>query len=609
MSARLDEIAAHLPTSAGVYLYKDRKGRVIYVGKAVNVRARVRQYLSGQDGRVMVPFLVAAAHDIDCVVVATEKEALLLENTLIKKHRPRFNVKLRDDSNYLHLRLDLREPWPRYRVVRNIGGDGARYFGPYASAQKARETLSYLQRIFPLRTCTDAVLKSRKRPCILHQMGRCGAPCVGLVTPSAYQQVAQESTQLLEGRLRGVIDGLTDRMMAAAEEERFEEAARLRDLVRSIQATVEKQAVVDVKQADRDVWGVARDGLVVAIAVLPVREGVVSEPTTQVARGVVEEEAELLSSALNDYYTEGTVIPPQVLLPVLPPDHAALGVVLGERAGHKVKLLAPERGEKVELLALARANASAALKRARSDVSRTDDALAEIAKIAGLSSPPHRMECFDNSHLAGTNPVASMAVFLDGKPARQEYRRYRIKTAAPGDDYGAMKEILERRIRRGLAPGGELPDLLVIDGGKGQLGVVLAVLSDLGVPDLPVIGISKPRTEHARGERDATDKIVLPGVKDPLRMAPHHPALRMLQYLRDETHKTAVGYQRKVRTAAQLTTALDGIAGVGPARRKALLRAFGSVQRLLEVSESEIAAAPGVGAAVAKKVVAALQEG
>ncbi|MCB9664932.1 MAG: excinuclease ABC subunit UvrC [Alphaproteobacteria bacterium] len=599
--SRLDELAASLPTGAGVYLWKDRRGRVLYVGKAVNLRARVRQYLSGQDGRTMVPFLVGRATDIEVVLTGTEKEALLLENTLIKKHRPRFNVKLRDDSNFLHLRLDLDEAWPRYRLVRSFGDDGARYFGPYASAQKARQTLTFLQRLFPLRTCTDATLRSRRRPCILHQMGRCVAPCVGLVDEAAYRRLAEESTALLEGRTRGVVASLEARMRAAADREAFEEAARLRDLIVSIRSTVEAQQVVDPRLSDRDVWGVHRDGYTVGISVLPVREGVMTEPQGRVVQGVVEDDAELLSSLLNAAYEVGTPIPEEILVPVLPSDHEALEELLSDRRGRRVRVRRPERGPKVRLLELAAKNARLRLEQQGDEEARRREALQAVADLLGLPEAPRRMECFDNSHLGGTNPVSAMAVFVDGRPSREHYRRYKVKEAPGGDDYAAMREVLMRRLERGIAED-ELPDLLVIDGGKGQLGVAVAVLEDLGLHALPVVGISKPRTEHAKGERAATDKLVLPHLKDPIRARPDHPGLRLLQHLRDQTHDHAVGYQRKVRRKATLSSALEEIPGVGPARRRALLRELGSLKGVMAASEAQLAAVAGIGPELAQRI-------
>jgi len=604
---RLDDIATDLPREPGVYLFKDRRGKVLYVGKALSLRARVRQYLSGHDERAMVPFLVRRAHDVDVIVTRTEKEALLLENTLIKQHRPRFNVKLRDDANFLHLRLDPDEAWPRYRLVRRIADDGARYFGPFASAHKARQTLEYLGRIFPLRTCTDATLRSRRRPCLLHQMGRCVAPCVEEVDPEGYRQIALDSTALLEGRLDEVARDLQARMEQAAAQEAFEEAARWRDLLRSVQATVERQQVVDPSLADRDVWGLHRDGGMVALCVVPMRAGAVGEPRAQVLEAGVESDAELLSSALNAWYQDGVPIPDEVLLPGLPSDHEALSELLSERRGRKVRLHAPQRGDKVRLVDIAARNARVRLEQDTDEEARRRQALQALADALRLPGPPTRIECFDNSHLGGKDPVAAMAVFVDGAPARAETRRYRIKMAAGDDDYAAMREILTRRVRRGLRDG-VLPDLLVIDGGKGQVGVARAVLTDAGLDDLPLVGIAKARDAKGRADRrkGAVDRLFLPDVKDPLRLPGHHPGLRLLMHVRDQAHDHAVRYQRKTRRKGTLTSVLEGVPGVGPARRRALLSALGSVRGVLAADEATLASVDGIGPALAASLHAAL---
>lgn len=604
MNDELLRKAAGLPTTAGVYLFKDRRGRVIYVGKAINLRARVRQYVSLQDERFMVPHLVAAAFELEVVATDTEKEALLLENTLIKKHRPRYNTQLRDDKSFLHLRLDPRSDWPRWLLVRRIKDDGARYFGPFHSASKARETLAVLGRSFPLRTCSDATLASRSRPCILHQMHRCGAPCVGLVGREGYREVVDESVLFLEGRKRPLVQRLDARMRRLADEERFEEAARLRDLVRSVEATLERQKVVDPKLGDRDVWGIFREGARGALAVLPIREGLMGEPTVGLGDALVGEDEELLSTAINEHYPAGADIPPEILVSVLPHDAAALEEVLGERRGAKVEIRAPARGDKVRLVALAAENARLRFANAHDAEERLRRALADLAEVVGLPVPPHRIECFDNSNLQGTNPVAAMSVLIDGKPARGEYRRYRVKTVVGADDYATMAEIVRRRVRRGRDEG-NLPDLLVVDGGRGQLNVALAVLKDEGVA-LRVVGLSKPRTEHARGESDATDKIVLPEAKDPIRLPSGHPALRLMQLVRDEVHAHAVRYHRQVRGKVALVSALEAIPGVGPTRRKALLTALGSARAVAEADRETIAAVPGIGPAMAAQIYAAL---
>lgn len=600
----LETRTALLPTTAGVYLFKDRRGKVIYVGKAINLRARVRQYLAGADERHMVPFLVHAADDVEVVLVNTEKEALLLENTLIKKYRPRFNAKLRDDSNFLHLRIDPRGEWPRYDLVRRIRSDGARYFGPYHSASKARTTLAFLQRAFPLRTCTDAVLKSRRRPCLLHQMGRCSAPCVGLIEKVPYDEIVEGSMNLLEGRKQPAIEHLKQRMQTAADALEFEKAARLRDLAWSIQASVERQQVVATDLGDRDVWGLYREGRRGAFAIVPIREGMMGEPrSAPIAFG--EEDPELLSSLLNTTYSGETPIPAEILVPVLPPDAEVLEDVLSERRRARVRLHAPQRGDKVRLIELASENARMRYLRETDEDERHRRAMVELAEVLELAEPPHRIECFDNSNLQGTNPVAAMSVFLDGRPARAEYRRYRVKTVVGADDYATMREIIDRRFRRAIEEGVRA-DLLVVDGGKGQLGVAVAVLQDLGLHDQAVVGIAKPRTEHARGEKDATDKVYLPHRKDPIRLPQGHPALRILQHVRDEVHRHAVRYHRQVRDRDLLASVLEEIPGIGPARRKALLTALGSADAVADASVEMLARIGGIGPALAEQIHAAL---
>jgi len=599
---QLEEKAAELPTQSGVYLYKDRRGRVLYVGKANNLRSRVRQYIHGHDDRAMVPHLVRSAVDIEVIVTHTEQEALLLENTLIKKHRPRFNAKLRDDANYLHLRINPREPWPRFTVTRNLSRDGSRTFGPYASATRARATLTFIQRAFPLRTCSDSTLKNRTRPCLLYQMKRCLAPCVDLADKAEYDEAVKDAMMLLDGRSQKVVKKLEARMARAAEDLRFEDAARLRDLIKAIQATIERQHVIDPRMEDRDVWGLVRDGGRVAIAILPIRRGVLGEPQVIVREGAFEEDEALLSSTINTHY-DGQ-FPAEILVPLEPESGDALRQVLSDRLGRKVTIHVPQRGKKARLLELAAQNARVRFDRAHDEASRRADGLASLAQLLDLDGPPQRMECFDNSHLSGTDPVAAMAVFMDGAPSKKDYRRYRIKTAKGGDDYGGMREILTRRFKRALDDG-IFPDLLVVDGGKGQLGVALAVLQDLGIEDQPVIGLAKPRTERKKGQR-AVDKIVLPNVREPVRLRSNNPALQILQHLRDETHNAAVRYQGKVRRKQKLTSVLEGVPGVGPSRRRALLKALGSMRAVASASVEEIAAVPGMGEKTAQTIWNAL---
>lgn len=612
--------AAELPAQPGVYLFYAPDGEVLYVGKARNLRARVRQYLGGHDERMMVPFLVRQAARVEVVLTANEKEALLLENTLIKRHTPRYNVKLRDDKNFLHLRIDPREPWPRFRLVRRIRADGARTFGPYASAQKARNTLAFLERAFPLRTCTDAVLASRRRPCLLHQMGRCVAPCVpGHTDEQAYARLVQQATWFLEGRDRELLADLQVRMRAAATEERFEEAARLRDLSRTVEQTLTRQKVVDGSLADRDVWGVFREGDRGVAAVVPVREGMMLEPLTLSFDETHEPEAGLLSTLLNTWYDDADRRPPpEILLPASPDHPEVLEDVLGERRGGRVHLRVPRRGEKVELLELARTNARDRFTRATSREERRQAGLEALAGLLGLDAPPHRIECFDNSTLQGANPVASQVVFVDGWPERSAYRTYKLRTVGPSpDDYASMAEVLERRFRRACDEG-LFPDLLVVDGGKGQLGVARRVLAELGLTEQAVVGLVKPRSRlrgaRNRGDRaeapvDAppVDRVVLPDGTE-LELPDHHPALNLLRHLRDESHRFAIGFHRRQRQKTTLGSALEELPGVGATRRNALLKHFGSARAVLAATEPELAAAPGFGPTLARRVFAALAE-
>lgn len=604
MAVSLEERAAQLPRRPGVYLFKDADGTVLYVGKARDLRARVRQYLAGTDGRFMVRFLVASSATVDTVLTDTEKEALILENSLIKQHLPPYNVKLRDDKNFLHLRINPRARWPRYHLVRTIRNDGATTFGPYSSAQRARRTLAFLQRAFPLRTCSDQVLASRKTPCLLFQMKRCVAPCVdGHVTKPEYDALVSESMMVLDGRSGELAAQLRERMHAHAAALEFEDAARMRDLVAEIEQTLERQKVVDARLGDRDVWGVFTEGDHAAICVMPVRAGMLLEPTflrVNEERGAL---AEHLSSWLNTWY-DGREIPPEILLPEAPLDTDALAEVLGERRGGRVQLKVPQRGDKVRLLSLATRNAQDRFQRDHSKEQRLERALLELAELCGLDAPPHRIECVDNSNIQGTSPVASCVVFLDGQPAKSLYRHYKIKTVEGPDDYASMAEVLQRRFRR-AAEEGVFPDLLVVDGGLGQLNVALQVLAELGLEDQPVIGLAKPRTEKRRGEFDAVDKIVLPG-GETLRQPDNSPALNVLRHIRDESHRFAVSFHRRVRRKGTLGSVLEGVPGVGPKRRKALLVHFGSAKRVLQASLDELEQVPGLGKRMAAQIHAAM---
>ncbi|AMV71338.1 excinuclease ABC subunit UvrC [Desulfuromonas carbonis] len=602
MSDLLD--ARKYPTACGVYLMYDAAGTVLYVGKAKNLRTRLRSYFSGRDERAQIRFLLGRLARIETILTDTEKEALILENTLIKEHRPRYNIDLRDDKTYVSLRLDPQEEFPTLQVVRKVRKDGAYYFGPYASATAVRETLKEIYRIFPLRHHPLATCRRRGRPCLFHQIGQCSAPCHGLISPADYQQLVKGVTDLLAGRERQVIDQLRARMTLAAAELRYEEAARLRDQIGSILQTVEKQKVVAAGGGDQDVVGLHREGGEVEVVLLFVRGGKLIG-RRQYGLEWRLDEGELLSSFLQEFYGREVLIPDQVLLPFLPEDSAALAEWLGERKGRKVMVTAPCRGEKRRLVDLADRNAAESFRERGSRLDARERVLEEIRDRLHLQLLPRRMECFDISNVQGTHTVGSMAVVLDGEPAPGEYRHYRIRSVAGSNDFAALAEVLERRLQRGKAEG-LLPDLILIDGGKGQLSAVAAVLAAEGLAGVvDLVGIAKSRVIANVGgsavER-SEERFFLPGRKNPVLLRQGSPPLFLLERLRDEAHRFAITYHRKLRGKGALHSVLEEIPGVGARRRRLLLRHFGSLQKLREATEEALCAVPGVPQTVARAV-------
>ncbi|PCC70862.1 Excinuclease ABC subunit C [Nannocystis exedens] len=532
----LAAIVERLPDLPGVYIMRDRKGDVVYVGKAKRLRARVRQYFNGTDPRLFVPYLAQTLGDIETVVTSNDKEALLLENNLIKKYKPRFNVKLRDDKQFLVLRLDPKAKWPRLELVRRMRQDGARYFGPYHSAQSARHTLRVVNRYFKLRTCTDYTLTHRKRPCLQHQIGRCPAPCVYPVDADAYALQVKGVGLFLEGRHKELVAGLTAQMEDAAGALEFETAARLRDQLAAISTSLERQQVVGSASLDQDVIGMYREGGQVEFVVMHVRQGKLLGTRTFSARGMELPDPDVLGSFLVAYYDDAPTIPDEILLPseLLDDDEAPLKAWLREHSGRKVALLVPERGDRKKLLLLAQRNAASNFTSRRNRAEDSEQALRTLQQRLGLTRLPRVIECYDISHIQGQDTVASMVVFVDGAPAKKRYRSFKIKGLGglaqgdrQNDDFRSMYEVLGRRLKR--ANVGEdmseevdesaeaeaeptieaadeieentwaLPDLMVIDGGKGQLGRVIAALHDLGVPvgegGVDVVSLAKERRQ------------------------------------------------------------------------------------------------------------------
>jgi excinuclease ABC subunit C len=646
----LAEILDRLPTSPGVYLMRDKRKKIIYVGKAANLRTRVRQYFQPASGdtRAFVPLLEGIVADIETVVTSNEKEALLLENNLIKRHQPRFNVKLTDDKNYLVLRLDPRAEWPRLEVVRKIGDDGAFYYGPYHSATACREALRVVNRHFQLRICTDHTLHGRQRPCLQYQIKRCLAPCVLPVAAADYAEQVRFVGLFLEGRSDELLRDLRARMKEAAAQTAFERAALLRDQIRALESVLESQRVVLDTFIDQDVMGFHREGHAVEIVVLFVRQGkLVGNRAFSFARQEFPDD-EILSSFIGLFYDLQATPPAEVLLPIAIADAGVKQEWLAEKRGKKVEVLAPQRGPRRALIELARKNAASSFVSRRDRGKDSEATLARLQRRLGLARPPRTIECFDISHVQGADPVASLVVFEGGEPARSRYRTYRIKHATGGDDFAAMYEVLSRRFRRAREANDQqdpwrLPDLLVVDGGKGQLGVALAAARDAGVDVRPgsglsIIALAKERETVAdQGAQEGTslpepgeastqvapagvddgmpkssvggavravrpDRVFLAHGKDAIPIGPTSAEMFVLAHLRDEAHRFAVTFHRKQRKRRTLHSVLADIPGVGPVRQRKILRHFGSLKKVSEASVAELLGLPGMTEACAAAV-------
>jgi excinuclease ABC subunit C len=666
-SADIDPLVERLPSDPGVYVMRDRKGRRIYVGKARNLRTRVRQYFNGHDNRQFVPRLAKLIGDIETIVTRNDKEAMLLENHLIKQHHPRFNVKLRDDKQYLVLRMDPRSDWPRLEVVRNIAHDGAQYFGPYHSASSARHTLRVVNRHFKLRTCSDYALTHRKRACLQYQIDRCPAPCVYEVDEAAYAEQVRDVGLFLGGRHSELVTNLESRMKASAHALEFETAARVRDQLHAIQTTLQAQRVVGSGEIDQDVVGMYREGGQVEFALMHVRGGKLMGSRTFSQKGMELPDAEVLHSFLAAYYDSSPVAPEELLLPIsLAEDDAApLAAWLSEQRGKKVRVHVPERGARKRMVELAHKNAASSFVTRRNRHDDSEAVLTTLRDRLGLSRVPRRIECYDVSHIHGTDAVASMVVFQDGAPDKARYRSFKIKGLhgqglsqgdRQNDDFASMQEVLGRRFRRAMKAEEQatedwaFPDLVIIDGGKGQLGRVMTVMQDLGIPigaeGVDVIALAKergdghgtPDLDRVRRFRESAgsqaadrslpgqaladyviaqdrvsprpepetpskpERVFVPERKDAIRLRPGSSELFLLTRLRDEAHRFAIGHHRKRRSKRQIASALDEIPGVGPALKKSLLAHFGKVAAIRAASVEELSAVKGVGPALAARI-------
>jgi excinuclease ABC subunit C len=584
-----------LPVSPGVYLFKGKDDEVLYVGKARSLRHRVRSYFQEgtSDTRFFISRLSRELTDIDTVVVGTEKEAALLENTLIKAHKPRYNIKLRDDKEYLSLRLDPKAAWPRLEVVRRPDDDGALYFGPYHSATAARQTLRLVNRHFQLRTCTDSDFAARKRPCLQYQIKRCLAPCVYEVDRVHYGEQVDDVAMFLDNRHEELVPLIRERMTKAAAEEAYERAAENRDQLRAIERVREQNRVAIAENRDQDVFGSFRRADQAEVAVLQIRAGKLTAVRTFPLRDVSAPDDELIAQFVNEYYGPGSFVPSEVLLPLEVEAMDGLAEMLGDVRKKSVKLLAPKKGPRADLVQMARDNASHSFNekaRAREDVTARLTALQERLRLPAL---PRRIECIDVSHTGGTDTVASIVALLDAVPDKKRYKSFHVRRVSGGDDYSAMHEVLSRRFRRGRdkEEGWELPDLLVVDGGRGQLNVALEVLKNLGITGMPLAALAKEKP-NVLGEK-LVDRIYLPGQKNPIELRESHTSLGILAVARDEAHRASNALRLKVGKKRKFTSKLDEVPGIGPKTRAKLLKAFGSVRA---IEEADAAALRGAGA-------------
>lgn len=579
----------NLTTQPGVYLWKDAKGHIIYVGKAVNLRNRVKSYVRHDANRaVKVAAMISHAVDLETIVVANEMEALILENTLIKKHHPHYNIMLRDDKTYPYIKVTLQDDYPRVCMTRRVLRDGARYFGPFADAGAVHRVLKLMQRAFHIRTCRSL---KEDRPCLQYHMGHCDAPCVHYITKADYQDLVRQAVDLLEGRNTPLIRELQQKMESASEALEFEKAAAYRDQIEAIRVIQSQQNIV-TQGGDMDVLGLASDAGQTCVQIYTIRSGrLMGRETFSLDHSDDETAADMTEAVIDQYYTAQSFIPRDIVVAAVA-EQEDCERRLSQLKGQQVNVIIPQRGSKKKLLAMAEENARVLLEQRRlqwqHDTDKTSGAVQALARVLDLPSLPERMECFDISHTQGIETVASMVVFENGQPARSEYRRFKLKTVqGKPDDFKSMAEIMERRYNEKDWP---VPDLIVIDGGKGQLHAALPVIRQAGC-EAPVISLAK-----------RIEEVFVEGRSDSIILSHHTPELQLLQAIRDEAHRFAITYHRHLRGKRSLVSILDHIEGIGPARRKALWQHFKTLDDMKKAEIEELAAVPGMTRQTAENV-------
>ncbi len=590
----LTEKLERLPDRPGVYLYKDAKGQIIYVGKAASIRARVRSYFQASRTRdAKTDALVDQIADLDYIVTANELEALILESNLVKRHRPRYNIILRDDKHYPFLKLTTNEEFPRLMVARRIAKDRATYYGPFYPATALRETLRLVRQLFPLRTCSIKIDGTAERPCLQYYIHRCHAPCTGWETREGYAGTVADVEAFLEGREDDLARRLTREMEAAASEEKYERAAGLRDQIQALHKVRESQKIISTDLEDQDLLGLARQGSEACVQVFFVRKGrLLGRESFFFDRLLGASDGEVLSAFIRQFYAKNVVPPREILLSTDTPEAELTAEWLAQRRGGRVELAVPQRGRKRELVAMAEENAALALQtHLLSRDSRRQVVMEDLQRSLNLPGLPHRIEGFDISNIQGQEAVGSMVVWEAGTMKKDDYKRFRIRTVPGADDYAMMAEVLRRRYGKALEEGSALPDLVLLDGGRGQLNVGIRVLEELGLDFVPIVSLAKREEE-----------VYHPESLHPLGLDPASPALHTLQKIRDEAHRFAITYHKKLRQKRTLTSVLDQIPGVGPTLRTNLLRHLGSARKVREASVAELAAVPKITPKLAQRI-------
>jgi excinuclease ABC subunit C len=588
-----------LPAKPGVYLFKDKEGKVIYVGKAANLNSRVRSYFGAPSNlSSKIQRLVSKIQDFEFIVTNSEQEALILECNMIKKYTPRYNVRLKDNKTFPYLKIDINEDWPGVDITRRVQKDGARYFGPFASAGSVRKTLRLIKKIFPFRSCSKRIEGKDKRPCLDYYIHRCLGPCIGAVGKGEYHDVINQVILFLQGKQELILRELNTKMKAAAQQLQFERAALLRDQIKAIEKVIEGQRIAIKLQGEKDVIGLAQNETQAYVELFSIRNNKLIGQDHFIMEGIQgEPPGQIMTSFVKQYYASASYIPPLILLqhPVDEPE--VLSEWLEQQRGSRVELQAPQRGVKKKLVDTAAENAVRGLELAQAKEMKVEvisSGLQELKNKLRLPKMPRRIECYDVSNIQGALAVGSMVVLEKGWPKLAHYRRFLIKTVAGADDYAMIQEILRRRFKRGLAGGGAwaiIPDLVLIDGGRGQLNAALEVRQELGLDSIPMVSLAK--------ENEA---VFIPSSTQPVYIAKDSPALHILQRARDEAHRFAISYHRKLRHKEIIASALDNIPGIGPKRKKALLKKFGSIEAIKEASLEELSQTKGITLALAQKV-------